>query len=150
MKLTEHFALSEFEESAIAAEHGIKNHAPVELYNRLITLCEKVLEPVREHFGRPVTITSGYRGLTLNRLIGSHDDSQHVLCEAADIVIAGVEPIDIAQFIHTHLSYDQCIEEHGRWVHVSYTERRANREESLTAYKDSEGKTKYRYGLNGG
>lgn len=150
VKLSEHFNLSEFEDSATAKKHGIKNHAPVEMYGRLITLCENVLEPVREHFGKPVKITSGYRCMKLNSLIGSKDDSQHVMCEAADIVIAGVEPLEIARFIHTHLSYDQCIQEHNRWVHVSYTMRRANREETLTAYEDNEGKTKYYYGLEGG
>lgn len=147
MKLSKHFTLSEFERSGKAKEIGVKNKAPVELYSRLSTLCEKVLEPVREHFGRPVRITSGFRCLQLNRAIGSRDTSQHTLCEAADIVIDGIEPLEIAKFIHLHLSFDQCIEENGRWVHVSYTKRRPNREQTLTADQDDNGNTTYRYGL---
>ena len=60
-RLTKNFTLEEFERSDTAKRLGIDNHVPQFAVERLRTLCEKVLQPVRDHFGVPIIITSGYR-----------------------------------------------------------------------------------------
>ena len=86
MKLTEHFSLSEFERSATADRLHIDNTIPEELIPNLKNLCVQVLEPLREHFGTPVVISSGYRCPALNRAVGGASNSQHLTGEAADII----------------------------------------------------------------
>ena len=85
MKLTEHFTLEEFQRSAKAAELGIENRVPEGLVANLRHLCEEVLEPLREHFGEAVYVTSGYRCPQLNKAVGGVANSQHMRGEAADI-----------------------------------------------------------------
>ena len=85
MKLTEHLELAEFERSATAARLHIDNRVPAELVPNIRNLCEQVLEPLREHFGEAVYVTSGYRCPQLNRAVGGVANSQHMRGEAADI-----------------------------------------------------------------
>ena len=85
MKLTEHFTLAEFERSATAARLHIDNRVPAELVPNTRNLCEQVLEPLREHFGEAVYVTSGYRCPRLNSAVGGVANSQHMRGEAADI-----------------------------------------------------------------
>ena len=87
MKLTEHFDLSEFTRSATADRLHIDNTIPEELIPNLKNLCEQVLEPLREHFGIPVIISSGYRCNQLNKAVGGVPNSQHQKGEAADIIL---------------------------------------------------------------
>ena len=87
MKLSEHFDLNEFTRSATADRLHIDNSIPEELIPSLKNLCEKVLEPLRQHFGTPVVISSGYRCPALNRAVGGVPNSQHLKGEAADIVM---------------------------------------------------------------
>ena len=70
MKLTEHFSLEEMIKSQTGARKGIDNTPPPEVIESLKALCENVLEKIRIHFGRPVTVNSGYRGPKLNKAIG--------------------------------------------------------------------------------
>ena len=85
--LTPHFRLSEFSRSATVDSLGIDNSVPKELIPSLKNLCEHVLEPLREHFGIPVVISSGYRCPALNRTVGGVSNSQHLKGEAADIIL---------------------------------------------------------------
>lgn len=125
--LSPHFSLIEMTKSQTAARRGIDNRpGPAEI-ERLKLLCTHVLEPVRTHFGRPVTINSGYRGPQLNRAVGGSSTSQHCKGEAADIEIPGVPNGEIAQWIRDNLTFDQLILEayvkgqpSSGWVHVSY------------------------------
>jgi hypothetical protein len=125
--LTPYFSLAELTKSQVALRKGIANApGPAEIA-RLRALCVHVLEPVRAQFGRPVTISSGYRSPRLNRAIGGAPASQHCRGEAADIEIAGVANGDLAHWIRDHLSFDQLILEAytpgqpaSGWVHVSY------------------------------
>ena len=87
MRLTPHFTLSEFTKSQTAERKGIDN-TPEPIHIKCMeTLCLNVLEPIREHFGKPMTINSGYRSVDLCEAIGSKATSQHAKGEAADIEI---------------------------------------------------------------
>ncbi len=136
--LSKNFYLHEFTRSQTAARHGI-NMSVIEggiIYSNLRNLCLNVLQPLRNHFGT-VHITSGYRPPKLNKRIGGSSNSQHLYGLAADIVVPGVSPLEVAQWIKANCKgYDQVIHEFGEWVHVSVASRnRAARNQSLTAIK---------------
>jgi len=128
--LTEHFRLSEFTRSATAERHHIDNTIPSTLIPNLKNLCKEVLEPLRQHVGVPVIISSGYRSPELNRLVGGVKNSQHQSGEAADILIGNqlatkehrLVMNDCFIWIQDNCSFDQLIfESNGttRWIHVS-------------------------------
>ena len=149
MKLTANFSLSELTKSQTATRKGIDNTPSPEHQENLRLLCEAVLQPVREHFGRVVTITSGYRSPELCTAIGSKITSQHARGEAADFEIFGVSNKALADYIHDTLHYDQLILEYWNesdpnsgWVHCSFSEGK-NRKQYLKAYKDENNKTCY-------
>ena len=87
MDLSKHFKLEEFEKSMTASRKGIKNKAGAGEIKSLGDLCYEVLEPLRAHFDKPVTITSGYRSEALCEAIGSKKTSQHAKGQAADLEI---------------------------------------------------------------
>ena len=126
--LTPHFRLSEFSRSATADSHGIDNSVPKELIPSLKNLCEQVLEPLREHFGIPVVISSGYRCPQLNKAVGGVPNSQHLKGEAADIILPpslSSKPSSLSSWFYWILDntcFDQLIWEKkgsSRWIHVS-------------------------------
>lgn len=138
MRLSPNFTLAEATKSQTAERLGIANDPTPTEIARMKLLCEKVLEPTRAHFGKPVIISSFYRCPRLNSEIGSKTGSQHVLGEAADIEIPGVPNDDLARWIRDNLEFDQCIREFAKpgvpdsgWVHVSYRDG-ACRKECLT------------------
>ena len=148
MKLTENFSLIELTKSQTAERKGIDNTPSPEHQENLKLLCESVLQPVRDHFSRVVSISSGYRSPELCTAIGSKSTSQHARGEAADFEIFGVSNRELADWIHYNTNYDQLILEYWNesdpnsgWVHCSYTEGN-NRRQYLRAYKE-DGKTKY-------
>lgn len=122
MNLSPHFTLAEMTISQAAARHGLNNQPGPRAIAALTALCLNVLEPVREHFGSPVIVSSGYRARPVNAVIGGADNSQHCDGEAADFRVQGVANIDVCQWMMKHLTYDQLIYEFGAggWVHVSY------------------------------
>lgn len=91
MQLTEHFKLSEFTRSSTADKYGFKNTPNENQVANLKALCENVLEPLRQHFNVPITISSGFRCPKLNALVGGATNSQHMTGEAADIHIPDEE-----------------------------------------------------------
>ena len=153
MKISEHFSLQELTKSQTGDRLGIDNLPSDAHLANLTVLCERVLEPVRAHYGRPITINSGYRGSKLNKAVGGAATSQHCNGEAADIEIAGVANGDLANWIETNLEYDQLILEcykkgipDSGWVHVSYKSA-GNRKQELTASVVG-GKMTYTPGIN--
>ena len=148
MKLTAHFSLAEFTRSESAKRHGVSNEPTPEHLKNLITLCEKVLEPIRMKFG-PINISSGYRSKALNHYIGGSLNSQHCEAKAADIDMDGMTNAtnkEVFDFIKDTLDFDQLIFEFGTkdapdWVHVSYNGAK-NRKQVLRALKVN-GKTAY-------
>ena len=149
MKLSENFSLSELTKSQTAERKGIDNTPSPEHQENLRLLCEAVLQPVREHFGRVVTVTSGYRSPELCIAIGSKTTSQHAKGQAADFEIFGVSNKALADYINETLHYDQLILEYWNesdpnsgWVHCSFSKGK-NRKQYLKAYKDENNKTCY-------
>ena len=144
MKLSPHFTLAEFTRSQTAARRGLSNQPTHTEIERMRTLCLNVLEPLRTHFGAPITVTSGFRSDRVNRAVGGSSGSQHRLGEAVDFNVWGVELVDVYNWLtfYSGLDFDQIIHEFGSWIHVSYTQRRANRGMALRAYKHR-GTTRY-------
>ncbi len=148
MKLSNNFSLNELTRSQTAERKGIDNTPSAEHQENLKSLCTNVLQPIRDHFSRVVTISSGYRSPELCVAIGSKTTSQHAKGEAADFEIFGVSNKELADWIHYNVQYEQLILEYWKesdpnsgWVHCSYSQGK-NRRQYLRAYKD-EGKTKY-------
>jgi zinc D-Ala-D-Ala carboxypeptidase len=148
MKLTENFSLSELTKSQTAERKGIDNTPSPEHQENLKVLCESVLQPIRDHFGKVVTISSGYRSPELCTAIGSKITSQHAKGQAADFEIFGLSNKSLADYINSELYYDQLILEYWNesdpnsgWVHCSFSEGQ-NRKQYLRAYKEN-GSTKY-------
>ena len=155
MKLTNNFTLEELTKSETALRQGIDNTPTVEVVENLKVLCEKVLQPVRDHLGRGVKVNSGFRSLAVNAAVGGVQGakpSDHTRGMAADIEIPGLANAELAQWIEANLEFTQVILEFytqgvpdSGWVHVSYDP--ANlKKQSLTAVK-REGKTVYLPGL---
>ena len=111
MNLSRNFTLSELIKSDTAIRKGINNNPNAEQIEKLKALCENILQPVRDHFGR-VKITSGFRSVELCMAIGSSANSQHAKAEAADFECVGVDNAELADWIKDNLPYDQLIVEY--------------------------------------
>ena len=152
MKLSKNFSKAEMCKSQTATRMGLNNIASDDQTENLRLLCERVLQPLRDHFNQVVTISSGFRDPILSQKIGSSIKSQHCKGEAADFEIFGTPNNEVSDWIKENLMFDQLIleyytpgEPNSGWVHVSYTkEINANRKEYLMAIKDSNGKTEYK------
>lgn len=158
MKLTKNFSLSELTRSVKATKLGIKEQftPSEEVIDNLTTLCQNVLQPIRDELKAPLTITSGYRCSRLNKEIGGSKTSQHVKGEAADIVSLDENgavnnsfllDLILSLWFTKKIEFDQLIiefpDEDGNpeWLHISYSISR-NRNEILKAEKIG-GKTVY-------
>jgi len=141
MELSKSFTLNELTKSQEATRLGIDNIPNEEQIQNLKILCEKILQPLRDYYGMPVSVSSGYRSVALCEAIGSSAKSQHTKGQAADFEIFGVANKDVADFIVQNLEYDQCILEfwnendpNSGWIHCSYSSNN-NRKQYLKAYK---------------
>ena len=148
MKLSENFSLKELTKSQTAVRKGINNEPGTAEIENLIHLAESVLQPVRDHFGKAVMISSGYRSPELCEAIGSSTKSQHAKGEAADFEIPGVDNMQLAMWINKNTNFDQLILEfyepgdpNSGWVHCSAVTGEP-RKQVLRASK-VEGRTKY-------
>ena len=152
MKLTKNLSLQEMLKSRTATRLGLSNSPNEEHIKNMQALAENIFQPLRDYFGVPIHISSGYRSEALNKAIGGSKSSQHCKGEAMDIDRDGYSQPDNAQifeYIKKNLDFDQMIWEFGtqknpEWVHVSHKRDGKNRAELLVAYKTSYGKTKYR------
>ena len=152
MQLTANFSLHELTKSETALRMGFDNTPGEAETEALRLLCEKVLQPVRDHFGKGVKCNSGFRSAESNVAVGGSRTSDHVKGQAADIEIPGVPNAELAQWIMDNLEYTQLILEFytpgipdSGWVHVSYDPNNLKKQE-LTAMKVA-GKTQYVPGL---
>jgi len=128
MRLSKDFTLQELTVSSTATKHGISNIPDQDQITNLILLCQFILQPIKEHFNKPVIINSGYRSPELCLLVNSTVTSQHTKGQAADFEIKGVSNKELADWIVANLDYDQCIlefwnkeEPNSGWVHCSYS-----------------------------
>ena len=132
MKLTKNFSLEEMYRSDTAQRCGIDNKPQTEeVVENLRALCLEVLQPLRDHLGKPVVVSSGYRCKDLNKKVGGVENSQHLKGEAADIKVSGKEDlIDVMRYIMDQTDFDQLIREKSgttEWVHVSHKRNGNNR-----------------------
>lgn len=130
MKISKHLDLSEVVRSESAKRAGVSNMPTDQHLENFKVLAEKVFEPIREHFGVPIHISSGYRSKELNAITkGASKTSDHCFGFAIDIDMdgssSGVTNNDVFHFIRKYLKFKQLIAEfpiNGKlsWVHVSY------------------------------
>ena len=151
MKLSENFSLKEVVRSSTAKKLGIDNTPNEEHLQNLQVVVNEIAQPLRDHFGKPVRINSGYRSPALNDAIGGSKKSQHSKGEALDLEIDGVSNLEVADWICDNCDYDQVILEfynpaegpNSGWVHASCKENLdENRKRNLIALKDGK-KTVY-------
>jgi len=150
-QLSANFSLKELTKSETATRLGLNNTPNDTALTNLKVLCEKVLQPVRDHYGK-VTVNSAYRSPESNAAVGGSKTSDHCKGMAADIEVVGVANGDLAQYIKDNFKFTQLILEFytqgipdSGWVHVSYDPNNLKCE-CLTAVKQN-GKTVYLKGL---
>lgn len=120
--LTEHFTLAELTISATATRKGIRNTPTAAALVVLIKTAQR-MEEVRRLLGNhPISITSGYRSLAVNTLVGGSKTSAHMTGHAVDFTCPGFgTPAKVAAHLERHLrGFDQIIEEFGQWVHIGF------------------------------
>ena len=150
MKISEHISLKEALRSNTAKRLGINNTPDEEAMANMKVIAQTVFEPLREHFGEPIYISSFYRSPQLNKAIGGSSRSQHCEGRAIDLddTFTHATNAEMFNYIKEHLNFDQLIWEFGTsenpdWVHVSYVSEDQNRKRCLKAEK-ANGKTQYR------
>lgn len=147
MNLTDHFTLEELVHSNEGVRRNIDNTPPDELLPNLKRVAE-TMEQVRTLLGgKPIIVSSGYRGPRLNVVIGGATKSAHMQGLACDFICPAFgTPLEIATLLADALTdFDQLIWE-GTWVHLGLAEG-VQRREVLTA-KFPKGRAVYTRGLN--
>ena len=128
-----HFTIEELCRSETARSRGIDNTPTEEVKRNLEALVGNVLDPLREWYGKPIYVNSGYRCPALNKAVGGVANSQHLTGQAADIDVNDrAENRKLMKHIEDNLDFDQLIWENGgAWVHVSYRAGGKNRRQVL-------------------
>jgi zinc D-Ala-D-Ala carboxypeptidase len=151
MKLSKNLSLAEVTKSVTAKRLGIDNTPDDWTKENLRQVAINIFQPLRDSFGCPVYVSSGYRSAELNTAIGGSKRSQHVEGRALDLdadVYGRCTNAQIFRYIKDNLEFDQLIWEFGDednpdWVHVSYVYDGVNRKRCLKADRDDQGKTFY-------
>lgn len=133
MKLSKNFTYEEMIASATAKRLKIDNTPSVKELGELRKLCQQILQPIRDKYGKGITVTSGYRCQRLNKAVGGSATSQHVLGQAADITL-GTSALNkklfnlILEMINKkQIKVGQLIDEYGyRWIHISLPYKKVN------------------------
>ena len=125
-----HFTIKELCHSDTATRRGIKNEPTEEVVRNLTALVDNVLDPLREWYGKPIYVNSGYRCPELNAAVGGVANSQHLSGEAADIDVNDTkENRKLFAWIEENCEFDQLLWENGgAWIHVSYKRSGKNRQ----------------------
>lgn len=128
-----HFTIGELCASTTADARGIKNTPMLQETGNLKALADNVLDPLREWYGKPIYVNSGYRCPQLNRMVGGKPTSQHLKGEAADITAGSKEENrKLFDYIRANLTFDQLIDEKNfSWVHVSFKRNGENRKQII-------------------
>lgn len=153
MLLSENLSLAEVVKSNTAKRLGIDNNPTPEHLENLKLVAKHIFQPIREHFKKPINVSSGYRSKALNDATpGSSPTSQHCTGEALDLdqdeMNTGITNKMVFEFIKNNLNFDQLIYEFGNdqnpdWVHVSYESTGRQRKQILKAVRVN-GKTTYK------
>ena len=130
MQISKNFSFEEFSASATAKKHGIVNTiTDWEVRDNIIALVENVLQPLRDAWGKPIRINSGYRCKELNKLVGGVETSQHRKGQAADCGCD--DPLELTRLlVELGLDFDQAII-YPTFVHISYKADGGNRNRVL-------------------
>lgn len=125
------FRFYELTKSKVARAHGLANE-PGETEKRAICqLIVELLDPLRKLFGEPIYVSSGYRSVELNKLVGGVRNSQHMKGEAADLYTGNTKRL-LRVLLESKLLFDQAIYYRQKdFLHVSYTSNRVNRKQVL-------------------
>ena len=118
-----YFTIHELTHSDTAHQKGIDNTPPPAIKVKLTSLINNLLDPIREAWGGPITVNSGYRCPVLNKAVGGASTSQHQKGEAADITVGSPElNRRLFDLIATgDFDFDQLIDEsHYSWIHISF------------------------------
>lgn len=123
-----YFNYYELTASSTAKRKGIDNTPDATVRANLTALVANILDPLREAYGKPIVVSSGYRSPKLNRAVGGAAKSQHVTGQAADIHTLSDTPADNKKLydliLKLKLPFDQLINEYNfNWVHVSFSPR---------------------------
>jgi len=156
-RISKHISFAEATKSQTATRKGIRNLPNSQQLKNMKLVADKCFEPLREHHGKPIFVSSFMRSIKLNSEIGGSKRSQHMqgafsgIEEGAididgDVFNNGIENHEIFEFLRDNVEFDQLIWEHGDndnpdWVHVSYR-KGANRGMILRAYREDD-ETKY-------
>lgn len=121
-----YFNIAELTRSSTAIKKKINNTPTKEIENNLSQLIDNILDPLREAWGNPIMVSSGYRCPALNKAVGGANSSQHKLGQAADIHTKSNTKEDNKKLFdlikQLKLPFDQLINEHNyKWIHVSYS-----------------------------
>jgi len=151
MKLSKNLSLGEVIKSTTAKRLGIDNTPDDWTTENLRQVAINVFQPLRDAFGCPIFVSSGYRSADLNRAIGGSNRSQHVEGRALDLdadVFGRCTNAQIFNWIKENVEFDQLIWEFGDednpdWVHVSFVYDGVNRRRCLKAVRDDQGKVVY-------
>lgn len=152
MQLTENFSLHEMIKSETALRHNLDNTPGDTEIENLRMLCEQILQPLRNAYGRGIKVNSGFRHPNVNAAVGGSKTSDHCRGQAADIEIPGIPNGDLAEYIAQYFQFTQLILEFytpgipdSGWVHVSYDPADLKRQ-CLTAVREN-GRIVYKQGL---
>lgn len=123
-----YFELSEFIESSTAKKMGLDNTPSFGIVANLEELVENFLDPLREAYGKPIKVTSGYRCQALNKAVGGSSTSVHLIGYAADLVpvrdsFEAFRDFVVEWVIKNRTKFDQLIIEQEKktaslWLHV--------------------------------
>lgn len=117
-----YFTIKELTKSLTAEVKGIDNTPTPEIESNLTSLVDNILDPLRELYGKPITVNSGYRCPAVNKAVGGSATSDHVKGFAADITGGSKEENErLFNIIKHNFHFSQLIDEKNfSWVHVSY------------------------------
>lgn len=121
--MAKYFTIGEMCKSDTALAKNIENTPDNTTIGKLNALMEECLDKVRELWGKPIGVNSGYRSPELNRAVGGAKNSQHIKGEAADITAGGRENNRklFDMICESGIEFDQLIDESNyKWLHISY------------------------------
>lgn len=145
MNLSKNFTLEELTNSATAKNLKIDNSVNDSQIKKLKTLCNNILQPLRDSWNAPIIITSGFRCSKLNKAVGGASSSDHMFCNAADIHTLSDKPSDNKKLFDLAVqlmkegklkAVKQIIDEYNyNWIHISYQDGRTSKHNQILHLK---------------
>lgn len=152
MQITKNFTLEELKNSPTAKRLGINNEPNKQQQENLQKLCQIVLQPIRDKYGKSIVVTSGFRSKLLNQRIGGSKTSDHCYGNAADIRSVSDSKQDNkvlfdlikSMILKGEIAVKQLINEYDYdWIHVSFQDGRTTKKNQILKAIKKGGKTVY-------